>query len=158
MSHVILNFVYRLRMYSTESARARGLARRVLRTIIRAPYYFDRLWSCVYGRVLDGVQVIPRFETSVEDEVLSALLGPEVSPQAPQEIAGELERPPGEGLMQKSVRHSSLIESLAVETALLTSLSLQRLQRSLEGSVLTSSLLAGLLVTTAFLFLVLYYA
>ncbi len=155
MSHVILNIVYRLRMYSVEYLAGRGLVRRVLSAVVRAPLYFDELWSRVYGKVLDGVELVPEFGTRVEDSASRGLLGPEAALRTPRGTVGELKLPPEEGLVQKSVRYSGLAESRAVSTALFASLSLQRLQRSLEGSVLTSSLLAGFLVTIALLFLVL---
>ncbi|MEM2021813.1 MAG: hypothetical protein QXP80_06280 [Zestosphaera sp.] len=156
MSHVVLNFLYRLRMYATGRVKGRGLPQNLLRVVVSIPDYFERLWSYTYRKVLDDVKVLPLRSRDIESSLSYKLVGTAVTPPALYHPMEEVKSFFKEGTIQRSVKYSNLAESLIVNTTLLVSSSLQELQRSLERSILTSSLLAGFLVTIALLFLVLY--
>ncbi|MEM1699186.1 MAG: hypothetical protein QXZ37_04505 [Sulfolobales archaeon] len=156
---MVLNFLYRLKMMSAGRFRVRGLFRKFLELAVKLPDYFSRfserfindllgsasaisalgkdIESKVVTGVLDGVHEVPVPSEEIEGDVLSALTGPEG------------------GLVQRIVRYSSRTENTFTTRALFISMSLQKLQRSLERSLLTSALLSGVATTLALLFLAL---
>lgn len=101
--------------------------------LVRAPSGCDRLISGATARVLDGVRIIPELGERMEGGTVSA----------------------PEGAVQRAVRYSSLAERLTVSGALRISTMLQRLQGSIERSLLTSALLSGVMTTLALLFIAL---
>lgn len=177
MSHVILNFIYRLRMVAIGRLRAQGPIQNLVRLLVKAPNNFDRLLSNATDRILDGVRIIPELGETAEREAISSLINgshviPEFGKRVESEVVSgragpellsstlstaELSRRErvGEGAVQKAVRYSSLTEGLVVVSTLHMSTLLQKLQRSVERSLLTSALLSGVMTTLAFLFLAL---
>ncbi|MEM2005499.1 MAG: hypothetical protein QW705_01865 [Zestosphaera sp.] len=155
MSHVVLNFLYRLRMYATGRVKGCGPPQNLLRVVVTTPDYFDRLWGYTYRKILDNVQALPLSGRDTESNLQYKLIGTAATLPALYQPTKEVKPFLKEGTVQRSVKYSSLAESLIVNTTLLVSSTLQGLQRSLERSILTSSLLAGFLVTIALLFLVL---
>lgn len=177
MSHVILNFIYRLRMVAIGRLRARGPIQKLVRLLVKAPDNFDRLLSSVTVKILDGVRIIPELSDTVESEAISSLIDgvhiiPEFSRRVESEVVPSIAGPESiysipstaevsrrgrvrEGAVQKAVRYSSLAEGLLVIRTLHISAFLQKLQRSVERSLLTSALLSGVMTTLAFLFLAL---
>lgn len=155
MSHVLLNIVYRLRMLASGRLRARGPLQRLVALLVRAPNGCDKLLSGATSRVLDGVRVIPDFAETAERGALSAIVDTtRVIPVLGERPEGGT-APAPEGAVQRAARYSSLVEGLAVSGAIRVSTALQRLQRSMERSLLTSALLSGVVTTLALLFIAL---
>jgi len=146
-SHVKLSYVYKLVVYAERGLRELKPLVKPLVALLRTPSLFDRVFGWVYAKVMNGVLLLPPYPERIYRASAKKLLGAE-------EVA-ELEVARGRGLLQFMVESFAKVEILTSWRALTLSELLRLLQGSLSRSILVSSLLSGVLLTIALLFLVL---
>jgi cobalamin biosynthesis protein CobD/CbiB len=124
-SHVRLNYVYRLLVYAESELKEPKYLVKPVVILLKVPALFDKAIARTYAKVMGVAEV-------------AAL--------------GVVQR---RGLLQLIVKSSAKAELLTSQRAIVLSEFLQFLQRSLSKSTMVSSLLSGVLLTIALLFLVL---
>ncbi len=146
-SHVRLSYVYKLVVYAERELRELKPLVKPVVALLKTSLLFDRVFAWAYEKVMDGVLMLPQYSERVYKVPAEKLLGTE-------EVA-ELGITQRRGLLQLVVESFTRVETSTSWRALTLSEFLRFLQRSLSRSILVSSLLSGVLLTVALLFLAL---